>query len=199
MMFRKLIFFLILIQPVSCAKRYHPVQPQNRGFENIQYNDGIGLSYVYNLLALNDNKKYAKKERRKDIRLIAIKITNHNDFSINVRRDLQFYTYNTPIMPLEAQSTYNALKQTAFLYVLYGFIIIPTQTYNAGNPSNIWIPVGLPFAAWNMGLAFSANNKFRTELEIFNIQNRIIPPGESAVGLIGITDEDFPDLKVRLK
>ena len=195
-MLRTLLAGLLIIQLVSCAKRYHPLQPQNLNYQNIQYTDGIGLSYIYNTLTLDENKKYYKKAKRKDIRLVAVKITNRYDFSVNVRRDLQFFAYNMPIEPLEAQITYNALKQRALLYGLYGFIFIPVNTYNSGK---IWIPLGLPFAIWNIGIATGANNKFRTELEVFNIRNKILQPGASAVGLIAIKDDDYPELSVRLK
>ena len=190
----------MLLQMGSCAKKYYPLTPQNLGYPAGNKTSGIEVGYLYNLLSLKGNKKYAKKEQRKDLRLVAVKVTNHFDQSISIRRDVQFMANGNPIELVEPQISYNSLKQRAVLYVLYAFIFFRVPNYNSnGTQSSFIVPIGLPFAAYNLAVGLGANKKFLMDLEMFNLNSKIIMPGESAIGLISINNVGYPTLTARLR
>lgn len=199
-MLKKIVVCILLLQLVSCAKKYHPLSLQTMGYPGGTNVSGIEVGYLYNVLSLKGNRRYAKKERRKDIRLVAVKITNHFDHSINVRRDIQFMANGNPVELIEPQIVYNKLKQRAALYVLYAFAFFRVPVNNSnGTQSKIVVPIGLPFAAYNMAVGFGANKKFLMDLEMFNLNSKIVMPGESAIGLISVYNPGYPTLSARLK
>jgi hypothetical protein len=191
----------LMMMVSSCAKKYRAINPTRIDFYERSYPTyQLDFDYKYDMLKLNGNRKLSKKESRKNFRLVAIKITNNNDFSLNVRNDIQFMAYGQPMQLMPTQLLYNKLKQRSLFYALYAFILIPLETYpTASTPRTILIPVGLPFAIWNVGVSIKANQNLSMELELFNIQNRILLPGESIIGLIGIQDKEAPALSIGLK
>lgn len=185
----------------SCAKKYRAINPTRIDFHERSYPTyRLDFDYKYDMLKLHGNRRLSKKESRKKFHLVAIKITNNNDFSLNVRNDLQLLAYDQPIDLMPTQLLYNKLKQRSLLYALYAFVVFPVTTYPvASTPRTILIPIGLPFAIWNFAVAIKANQNLSMELELFNIQNRILLPGESVIGLIGIQDKEAPALGISLK
>ena len=181
----------------GCAKVYHKIEPTRIPLARSEVNEyGLEMSHYYDLLALRGNKRLAKKERRKDIKLLVVSLTNHNDFSINVRKELEFIADGQPIETLPQQELYHSLKQRGLFYLLYAFVILPVDI-NSGN--RVIIPLGVPFAAYNVAVALRANNRLLEELTIYDIQNRILAAGETITGIIGIQSEGVPYLEVRLK
>ena len=199
-MFNKMIVAFLLIFSMSCAKKYYPLEPQSLGFRVGDTSSDIEVGYEYNLLGQKGNRKYFKKEQRKNIRLVAVKITNHFDHSINIRRDVQFLVNGYTITLLDPQIAYNKLKQRPILYILYAFVFFRVPTYNNnGTQGSFIVPLGLPFAAYNMAVGFGANKKFLMDMEMFNLNNKIISPGESFVGLLSFYYAGYPNLTDRLK
>lgn len=194
---RPVFLFLILVVAGGCAKVYHKIEPASIPLARSEINQyGLEMSHYYDLLALRGNKRLAKKERRKDIKLLVVSITNHNDFSINVRRELEFVVDGNPIVLLPQQELYQSLKQRGLFYLLYAFVILPVDI---SSSNRVIIPIGLPFAAYNVAVALRANNRLLEELTIYDIQNRILAAGETITGIIGIQSEGVPYLDVRLK
>lgn len=199
-MFNKMIVAFLLIFSMSCAKKYYPLEPQSLGFRAGDTISGIEVGYEYNLLGQKGNRRYSKKEQKKDIRLVAVKIINHFDQSINIRRDVQFMANGNPVTLLDPQIAYNRLKQRPIFYILYAFVFFRVPTYNSnGTQGSFIVPIGLPFAAYNLAVGFGANKKFLMDMEMFNVNNKIISPGESFVGLISFYSPAYPKLTARLK
>jgi len=98
---------------------YKEIRPTEIYFSATSSNDGIDLAYKYDVLEERGNHKYPKKEERKGIRLVAVKLTNNSDTTINVARDLAFYGGENQIFPLEPKTIKNALQQQPILYILY--------------------------------------------------------------------------------
>ncbi len=70
---------LVLITGVvllnSCATGYVTIDPKNQNYASSDEKDNIKIEYKYNVL----KKKYAKKEIKKNINVVAIKITNNSE------------------------------------------------------------------------------------------------------------------------
>ena len=55
-----LLFLVTVIFLSSCASNYHRISPNQLYYTSKNENNGVSLSYKYNVL----NKKYAKKEEK---------------------------------------------------------------------------------------------------------------------------------------
>lgn len=171
---------------------------ENRLENKISYSVRQGLMYN------TRNFFYARKEQKKDVSLMAIKIINKSELPININ-DLQYSCGATiPIAPIRKEDYYNSVKQKAGLYWLYSaaFIVYPKpavyrdingiQFNKPDNPKKlikngkqyIPIPVGLPIAAANYGIAYKANKKLKNDLEILDLTNKVIQPGDSILGIL---------------
>ena len=100
----------------SCAASYKPIDPTRIGFTTRETKDGIEINYKYDILRLSSNRKYSKSEIRHKIRVVAIKITNHNDFTVNVSKDLVFYAGDTRIFPLTSEGIKYLIGQNVPAY-----------------------------------------------------------------------------------
>jgi len=202
----RIIFLLIAILIISsCARPYRKINMTSIPFKENRVENKISYSVRQGLMYNTRNFFYAKKEQKKDLSLMAIKIINKSELPININ-DLQFSCgASVPIAPIRKEDYYNAIKQKAGLYWLYsvGFMVYPkpavtkdpvtgVQTNQPNNPKKfikngkqyIPLPFGLPVAAANYGIAYRANKKLKNDLEYLDLANKVIQPGDSIFGIL---------------
>lgn len=193
----------------SCAGSYHSINPQTLAYGYApKSNASVELGYHQNVLTEHRNKKFARKERKKNIHLVAVKVTNNTDRSLTIGKDVQIYSGNLPVVPLDQAITYKSLKQQAPLFLLY-LLLSPMQLHtNAEMQSNgqmvyqnsfpIGLIIGPGIALGNMMVADGNNKKFKQDLNNYDLTNRQLAPGETAYGLIGITKLITEPLEMRI-
>jgi len=201
--FLYIITALIIIS--GCARPYHKVNMTTIPFKENREENKISYSVRQGLMYNTRNFFYAKREQKKDIGLMAFKIVNKSELPINVN-DLQFSCgASVPIAPTTRDEYYKAVKQKAALYWLYsvGFAVYPkpavitdpitgAQYNKPNNPKKlikngkqfIPLPFGLPVAAINFGIAFKANKKMKKDLDMLDLTNKVIQPGDSILGIL---------------
>lgn len=198
---RNVILFLAVILLGSCASSYKSMNPKAINYVAHDLQGDLSLSYKYDILQENGNKKYAKKEDKKGVRVVAIRLTNNTDRILNVAQDVAFYSGESQIFPMEPQVIKNMLKQPAPAYLLYMFLTPVTLNIIYGTSIDSY-PVGLflgpGLTLLNVATAGSANNKFMRDLTLYDILYTDIQPGESAYGIIGIRDSGFNPLYVEV-
>jgi len=186
----------------GCAASYRPINPPLLNYTAHDSKDGIGLSYKYDVLIERGNKRYAKKEDKKGIRLIAVKVTNNTDTTINVGRDVVFYSEQNQMFLMEPMAIKNSIKQITPSYLPYLLLTFvnfyvtngsTTQTYPIGLILGPGITIG------NMAVAGTANTKMLNELMQYYILNRDIKKGETVYGIIGVRDMGYNPISVRLR
>ncbi|MBX2841830.1 MAG: hypothetical protein KTR26_08655 [Flammeovirgaceae bacterium] len=69
------VFFTLILS--SCASSFHTVNPQNVFYQSSSNQDNVSFSYKYEVLHERGNKKYAKKEAKKGIKLVVVKVENN--------------------------------------------------------------------------------------------------------------------------
>jgi hypothetical protein len=200
-----LLFILSLLMN-SCASGYKMINPDKLNYNSRSEKHGITLEYKYNLL----DKKYAKKETKKGIRLVAIKIQNNSDKDLIFGKDLLLINSNgSQISIYENERTFSILKQKPATYLWY-LLLTPMSVYTSSNTntrggqtSTNSIPVGLVvgpgLAGGNYIAASSANKKFESEILDFDIIGRVIKKGETVHGLIGIISDNYESLNIKLE
>lgn len=203
MRFLKISLLLVIVFGLeSCASGYRNIQPTGLRYGFKSMSDDVVLEYKYDLL----NKKYAKKEIKKGVKLIAIKIVNNSEQDLVFGKDIHLaYENGTPIYQLTDQQTFKLLKQSPASHLLY-LLLTPVNLYTTQTNSNGFgqetnsIPIGLVMgpglAAGNMITAGSANKKFKTDLMENNLNNRTIISGQTAYGLIGIKSNSYDALRL---
>ncbi len=196
---------LCLIVLNSCASGYKTINPNNLNYLARNDSEGITLEYKYNLL----HKKYAKKEFKKGLKLVAVKLTNNTSRDLVFGRDFELTDINgSRLAILSPNEVFYSLKQQPATYLLY-LLLTPLNLYTSRTNSNgfqettsstpIGIVLGPGLAGGNLIAAGSANKKFKTDLLNYNIDGITIKKGETAYGLIGIKTNSFGAIKAVLR
>lgn len=187
----------------GCASSYHSISPQTNYFNATETTEAFEFSYRYNVLKEKGNKKYAKKEDKKGLRVVAVKITNTTGHPIKFPEDIALQAGNQDIRLLEPEFIHSKLKQGVPIYLLY-LLFTPMKLYTNSsngdhNSYDIGYLLGPGLTGLNMGIAASANNKFKEELLTYSLANRVIEDGETVYGIIGFQDFGYAPLKIGLK
>lgn len=198
-------FLCVAVLFSSCASSYNHIKPEQLNFMNERTTDSVSLAYKYDLL----NKKYEKKEKKKDVRLVALKIENKSDQTVTLGENA-FLTYinDSPVNTLEKEKVFDKLKQQGAWYLFY-LALTPVNLYtyetnSAGvQETTSTIPVGLilgpGLTATNMIVSGTANGKFKDDLEKYDLIGKPIAPGETVYGLIGISSDSYNALKLDVR
>jgi len=202
----KITLLLITIASfTSCASGYKMIEPETINYISTNESDNVKLEYKYDLL----HKKYAKKEEKKGVKLVAVKITNNSGKDVMFGRDAKLtYENGTEVYVMENKKAFKTLKQSPASYLWY-LLLTPVNLYTTDTNSNGFqeetssTPIGLilgpGLAGGNMIAASSANKKFKEELLEYNVNGTIIKNGETKYGLIGIEADSFDALKLKIK
>lgn len=193
----KNLFLLILVTLFvsSCASFYKPIDPHNMNYDSL---DGSELAYAdkRNVLTLTGNTRYAKKEEKYDINVVAVKVQNNTDETISIKEDVLFLVDGREVSPLESYVVEDKIKQRNIgLYALYGLLFL---NINDGGGQRSY-PIGVPIAVGNIGVAASSNSKFRKNFVADNLLNKVVQPGETVYGLVAFRDLYSKKLELQLK
>ena len=184
----------------NCASGYKMIEPKFINYASTHETDNVKLEYKYDLL----DKKYAKKELKKGVKLVAVKITNNSEKDVMFGRDAKLtYENGTEIFVMENKKVFTTLKQSPASY-LWFLLLTPMNLYTAENGQQtsstpIGLAVGPGLAGGNMFAADAANKKFKTEMLKYNIYGTLIKKGETKYGLIGIKSDSFDSLKLKIE
>jgi len=200
---RVLVAGLVLSLFTGCASGYKLINPETINYKSGDQNEGVNLQYKYDLL----DKKYAKKEIKNDIKLVAIKVTNNTERDLTFGNEIKLtYENGNQVLVMDNTKVFKDLKQSPASYLFY-LLLSPVNLYtNTSTDGKIEdsnsFPIGLilgpGLAGGNMIAAGSANKKFETELLTYDINGTVIPKGQTRYGLIGINSDSFYALKIKL-
>lgn len=205
---RRCFYFTLLccsILWVSCASSYKPIHPETIPFNNLSSDDNVAFSYRYDVLNETNNKKYAKKESKKGIKVVAVSVTNNAGVPVTFGTDIRLYSGNREIIPVAAQTAASELKQSTPIYLLYGLLTFMTfnQTtttngYTKTETTPIGVFIGPPITIGNMVVSGNANKKFKSELMTNDIWGRQIAQGETVKGLLSIAEVGYNPLTIKV-
>ena len=201
MRFIKITILCIAISTLTnCASGYKMIEPKSINYVSTYETDNVTLEYKYNLL----DKKYAKKEVKKGVKVVAIKITNNSEKDLMFGRDAKLtYENGSEIYVMANENVFTVLKQSPASYLWY-LLLTPMNFYTTENgrqtrSTPIGLVIGPGLAGGNMIAAGAANKKFETEMLDYNINGTVIKIGETKYGLIGIQANSFDSLKLKIE
>jgi hypothetical protein len=193
--------FVAILCMSGCAVSYRPINPSSINYAVHDVQDGLELSYKYDVLSDQGNRKYAKKETNNGIKVIAVKITNHRDTTIIIGRTAAFYNGANKLDLLAPQAVKSVIKQNVPGYLPY-LLLTFVNLYVSTNGEKTTYPIGLVLGpavtGGNMAVAGVANKNLLKDLTKYDIMNQDIKKGETAFGVIGIRQNDFVPLSLKM-
>lgn len=199
-----LIVFSFLFILSSCATGYQTVPTKQLTFASKNENQGVIMEYKYDYLT----KKYANKQYKKGIKVVAVKIVNNSDKDLVFGENFSLsYANGIPLNVLGKEEVYQQLKQNSATYLLY-LLLTPMrlETYETNSygyqettsSTPIGYVVGPGVAATNVIISSEANKKFREDLNQYLSNGQVIKRGETFYGLIGIRASSFDQIIMKL-
>lgn len=185
--------FLLLFLLVGCATFYSPIKPAEIGFPSPEINADFSYSLKFDPLLNAGNQRFAKKEAKTGISIVALKITNNSDRDLTVGKDILFYLDHREIVALEPNPAATQLALGSAGYMLYSLLFL----YIRNGTNETVIPIGLPIGLGNLIVATNTNNKLKQELVSQNIINRTIKPNETIYGLAAFRDIRYGKLTLK--
>lgn len=196
-----ILIFIGAILFSSCAANYKTVRPNALNYNNISSDSSLTFSYKYDVLMEAGNKRYAKKEQKKNVKVVAVKITNNTPNDLTFSSDIKLYSGMQEAVLVDPVVVHKELKQTVPTYLLYA-LFTSMRIYISNGDGVKTIPIGLllgpGLAIGNMVEAGSSNTRLRNDMLRYNILNKTIKPGETVTGLIGLREIGFNPLSVKL-
>ena len=198
---RSILFCLLFL--CGCASGYRSIKPSATYYQATNDYSGLTFSYRMGVLREHRNNKYAKREDKKGIRVVAVKLVNNSGRPFVVGEDFRFYTGDSELVPLDPSLVHAELKQGVPIYLLY-LLLSPIQLYTSDeqgsvNATPIGLFIGPGIALGNMLGAGAANQNFLRELMQYNIVNKTIEPGATIYGLIGIRDNGYSPITLKFE
>jgi hypothetical protein len=192
------LFLLFIILFSGCASSYRSIHPQIVNYQGTSISDSVKIAYKYDVLQERGNRKYAKKEFKNNMRLVAVRIENDSKKVLDFKENVKVYAGERLLEPIINSDVYDELKQSPPAHVLY-LLLSPIHllAVNFNGSPNIFpfgFIIGPTLAAWNIIISAHANAKFKYEMETYNILERKIMPGEIVYGLVCFELEDSPSL-----
>jgi len=184
----------------SCASSYHTINPNTLTYLSGSSDKSVNLDYKYNLLS----GRYAKREAKSNIKLLAVKISNNSGRDLTFGKDIKLaYANGSEVMLADNTKVFDQTKQHPAIYLLY-LLLTPakiTTTSNGAQTSSVPIgyAIGPGIAIGNIAVASSANGKYKEELLKYDINGTVIKNGATIYGLIGINSGSFEGLKVKVE
>jgi len=193
-----LLFSLVLLS--SCASGYKSVIEEDySAHAKSDSIENIVIEYNYNVL----NTKYSKKEYKKGVKLLKVKISNLSNQDLVFNEDIKLINETGDTLnlytPIEISTQ---LKQNSGSYILY-LLLTPLKFFLNINGQNvidydIGDYVGPILSALNIAISIDANNKFLKELKALDLNQKLIPKGSQVTGIIAFKAFVRDDLKLIL-
>ena len=189
----------------SCASRYKNIKPeQMSAVPKSLTENGVLLEYKYEMLS----RKYRRRARKQDIKIVSIKITNQSTKDIVFGNDVSLYYEKSdkPVEVIDRNLLYNSVKQRTAFYLFY-LALSPVQLYttstsgNGQTSSESVFPIGLilgpGLAGGNMIVSATSNKKLKKNLAKYDPSGAVIKPGASVYGFVGIRSKTEEPLKLK--
>lgn len=199
---QSLLFSGILFLLIGCASNYKTINPDLLSYDYTESKDGLKTGYRYGVLETKENKKNAKKEWKKGIRVVAVEITNETDKAITINKDVNFFSGDNQLglmTPEEIKSRVGQVPAAHLPYLLFSFLVLQVGEGFTAENYPIGLVLGPGLTIGNMSMAASANKKFLTELQDYNVINRELQPGETVNGLIGFRGNTYAPISMKFK
>ena len=195
----QILIIAIALFSAGCAASYKQIDPPHLSYLSKNVNKLVTFEYQYSIL----QPKYAKKEKKFDIRLIAVKITNNTDNDLVFGENAKLYFGNgSEVLMINKDQVYSNLKQKIWYHLFYLWlsgVSLPSNDPRKTGPL-IGLLIGPPLAARNILVARSSNSKFKNELNEYYLTRGALLKSKSTVyGLIGVKTRNYEGIVIKVE
>ncbi len=192
-----ILFGSALLLLTSCATSYKQIKPYKLNYSGNSGTNEVEFSYQTNVLTTSGNKKYANKENKNDISIVAVRIINNSSEEITLGKNASIQSNYAPVRLLSPTQITSKIKQNAGAYLLYLLLTpmeLQVQVNDKIDTYNIGYVIGPAISLLNIANASGANSAFGKELSEFSLLDKTIQPGETVYGLVGISNYSYSQL-----
>ena len=195
------ILLLCTLLMSGCAAIYNPIEPAYLSYELAGNYNGLKLAYRYGILAELNNKRYAKKENKQQIKLVVVKMENTSNQALVVGKDFIFISNGQALDFINSAAAYQKLKQKN--WPALGFLLLaftpPVQTTNGASVADfpLGMVAGPMLAAGNIFVAINANKQFQSELQNNILLGSTVKPQETRYGIIIINAAEEKPIEIK--
>lgn len=205
--FSRLLFLSFILLLTSCATGYKQIVPTELNYQANELESGVKISTKYDVLRLRGNSKYANKEHKKGLKIVAVEITNLTDSVLMVGRDIEFYGGQQPLVLIDPKVMVSTVKQSTLAYLPYLLLTFLQLNYTITESTSTTtygtIPIGLVLgpglSIGNILTASKANKQLQEELLYYDLMNRSIQKGEKVYGIIGFWSKEYLPISVKIR
>ena len=201
---RKITWFLFIISVwllTSCAANYRALMPETLTYPNSYSTEDLEMEYDYYILQTRLNhRKYGRKALDNNLLFVALKLRNNSEVQLKLNED--YFITDKDGEVLQTYTTdelFKLTKQNAGSYAAYFGICayaFSEDAYINEEPFPI-APVlggGIPGVV-NIAVAAKANLAYKNELEKYDLTKKIIEPGETVFGVVGVKGRGHGSLR----
>jgi len=190
---------LLFVTFIGCATQYRHVEPHTMEYSAMPdtlHSCNVEITYRYDILANASNKKYARKEKKEGISLIAVRIANNGNDTLFIPDDILIEARDNWVFPLDMNEAIDVFIQDhpAALDELMG---------GAVEVGGVFVPGGWGFlvplatsipSTINSSIEAKANDRFIKEMQDYYLVFSNVPPGATVSGLLALPVELFTPL-----
>ncbi|MDO3624752.1 hypothetical protein [Mucilaginibacter sp. BT774] len=196
---KNLLLALSIFTLGSCASSYQTINPNTLTYLSGSSDKSVNVDYKYNLL----NGRYAKREAKSTIKLVAVKISNNSGRDLTFGKDIKLvYGNGNEVVLADNAKVFDETKQHPAIYLLYLLLTPAKLTTTSTNGQTSSVPLGYAvgpgLSIGNMAVAGSANGKYKEELMKYDINGTVVKNNTTVYGLVGINSASFEGIKVKV-
>lgn len=197
-----IVLFLFIV--TGCSSSYRTINPSKLSGYTIKESNGIELDYQPAAL----NGQYLKHQQQTGYGLYAVRVTNNTSKPISIKNNVVITASGKTLSYMELNVFYNFIQQNPerslqflFLLPLNGYTkSATTEGSTTTSSSTHFYPVGVilgpALAFGNLAAAKGANEKFKAELDKYDILNKEIGVGKTEFGIIALNENPLNPLEL---
>jgi hypothetical protein len=189
---------IVLFFAGACASSYKPINLQNHVFSTpLLIIDSVYAGYATNLHDVSDNGWYARKERKRGMVALGVRIQNRSNISFVMEKQyVHIYAGDEKKIILTPDEYTKKVKQRAWLHGLHALYGIYLPDENGGIR---FIPVGAGVAILNIYKALKANRAHAQQMEKLQLWGKTVPAKGEIYGIILVEGSRFEDYVIRFE
>ena len=195
---RRLPLTLLLIAASGasgCAYSYKSIQFDDVDYHQAQTDGPYEIDYRYKVLDGSSNTRWGKKELKKGVYVVGVRIQNHSDQALPLDEGtLRVRAGQEPLRIVDGASAATEMKQAVWPRALWSLLWVTFWQTDGENTTAIPIPVGVPVAIMEVSKSRSANRAVKEDFLEKELVSQTIPAGGSAEGLLFLRNASYRPL-----
>ena len=184
----------------QCARPFQPLALETRSYNQTASSERLLVTYdTFAILEVSNNRRYAKKAQKRNIKFLPVRLTNTDKDTIAVAQsDLQIFgEYQAVAAP--SLKKLRRVRQVSWPYLL--FILGDFGVSRSGGDIDIrltYFPIGTAYGVSNFVVARVANRRFRQNMQQYATYPIAVPPGQTRYVLLPVAaNEPIDQLQIR--